>query len=383
MVFSMRKTATTIILVLIFISSTTIYAHKASDGFLTIDIEGTTVSGQHDLALKDLEPLFGLDQNDDGKITWGELQSQQSSIQNYTFRHLSIRSNDKPCHIDFIDMQVSNYSDGAFASLIFNTSCQSEPVTNLQIQYNLLFDFDAQHRGLVNISYRDQTFTHVFSNSNRDFTFDPLSGGQLIRLKMFCVEGLKHIFNGYDHMLFLIALILPAVYRSEKRKLIPRDNFKNVLIDAVKVISAFTLAHTVSLCLTSFDLISVPPTRWVESLVAFTIILTSVNNLAQIIGEKRWVAGFIFGLIHGIGYASVLTDLGLQGWNLAAPLIGFNLGVELAQIAIIASVLPFAFLLRHHNFYRLVFLWGGSLATAILGTIWMIEQISNTRILNF
>ena len=103
--------------------------------------------------------------------------------------------------------------------------------------------------------------------------------------------------------------------------------------------------------------------RLIEGLVALTILATAVNNLWPLVRERRWLAGFGFGLIHGIGYASVLGDLGLTGWSLAVPLLGFNVGVELAQLTVLLVFLPLAFVLRRTRFYRVAILWCGSLVT--------------------
>jgi tetratricopeptide (TPR) repeat protein len=111
--------------------------------------------------------------------------------------------------------------------------------------------------------------------------------------------------------------------------------------------------------------------------------LTAINNLRPVVSHNFWLVGFCFGLIHGVGYASVLNDLGLSGWSLAKPLIGFNLGVELAQIMIIGLFLPLAFALRRTNFYYFVFLIGGSTITAGLAGLWMYEQISGHFVLFF
>jgi hypothetical protein len=184
-------------------------------------------------------------------------------------------------------------------------------------------------------------------------------------------------------MLFLVALLLPAVFFRRDGQLVPRSQLKGVLVETAKVVTAFTVAHTLSLCLTTFHILTPPPSRLVESLVALTIVLTAVNNIFPVISENRWAVGFTFGLVHGIGYASVLTDLGLTGWRLASPLVGFNLGVELAQLIVIASFLPLAFLLRRTRFYRKVVLIGGSVATGALAIGWMVEQIARVSVMPF
>lgn len=358
------------------------WAHKPSDGFLTIKMEAAAISGQLDIAVKDLEMLLAVDNNRDLKVTWGELNSHREEIYRYGIEHLRISSNGAPCSLAPRDLLVTNYSDGAYATVLFNTSCTTEATKTLVIDYDLLFDLDAQHRGLLNLSYRDSKNTFVFTNQAHSYQFEAVAAESGTQIMSFVKEGLLHIYHGYDHMLFLIALVLPAVYFRERRTFRPHASLRPVLLEAFKVITAFTLAHTVSLALTSFQIISPPPSRLLESLVASTVLLTAINNLYPLMKEKRWLAGFGFGLIHGMAFASVLTDLGLKGWHLAFPLVGFNLGVELAQATIVGSFLPVAFLLRNTGFYRTVFLTAGSVITAILALIWMSEQILNVSIIS-
>lgn len=366
-----------------FLASTGVVAHTTSDGFIALDIEGQALSGQYDVALQDLEVIIGLDQNQDGKITWGELKVRESEIFSYLVGHLELRNGDDACAIVPIDLQVSELSGGAFASVIFETSCDARPISKLLVRYSGMFDEDAQHRGLLSIFFRDKTESAVFSKSSQTFEYDLASRNASTKITQFITEGINHIFHGIDHMLFLVALVLPAVYVSRGKRYQPQEKLTDVVLSALKVVTAFTAAHTITLCLTSFSVISPPPLRVVEVLVALTILLTAINNLRPVVSHNFWLVGFCFGLIHGVGYASVLNDLGLSGWSLAKPLIGFNLGVELAQIMIIGLFLPLAFALRRTNFYYFVFLMGGSTITAGLAGLWMYEQISGHFVLFF
>jgi hypothetical protein len=113
------------------------------------------------------------------------------------------------------------------------------------------------------------------------------------------------------------------------------------------------------------------PSRLVESGIALTVLLGAINNLFPLVRERRWLVAFMFGLIHGMGFASVLGDLGLAGWNLALALVGFNLGVEAGQLAIVLVFMPVAFCLRETRFYRHAFMPAGALAIGLLATYWL------------
>jgi hypothetical protein len=148
----------------------------------------------------------------------------------------------------------------------------------------------------------------------------------------------------------------------------------------LRIVTAFTLAHSITLSLAALGVIALP-SRWVESAIALSVLLAALNNLRPITHGRRWIAAFGFGLIHGFGFASVLGDLGLQKGALAASLVGFNLGVEIGQLAIVAAFLPLAWLARRSWFYRRVMMLGGSCLIMLVAAIWLGERVFDLRLL--
>jgi hypothetical protein len=147
------------------------------------------------------------------------------------------------------------------------------------------------------------------------------------------------------------------------------------------VVTAFTAAHSITLSLAALELIALP-SRLVESAIALSVMLAAANNLYPVVAQRRWVVAFGFGLIHGFGFASVLTELGLPADALLLSLVGFNLGVEVGQLAIVAGFLPLAYALRHTAFYRRgVFVWG-SLLTLLVATIWLVERVFDLKLVS-
>ena len=140
------------------------------------------------------------------------------------------------------------------------------------------------------------------------------------------------------------------------------------------MVTAFTLAHSITLSLAALGVISLP-SRLVESVIAASVVLAALNNLRGTIEGKRWIMAFGFGLIHGFGFASVLADLGLPQNALVLALVGFNVGVELGQLAIVAAFLPVAFLLRRTWFYRVGVLTGGSILVAVVASWWLVQRL--------
>ena len=139
------------------------------------------------------------------------------------------------------------------------------------------------------------------------------------------------------------------------------------------MVTAFTVAHSITLSLAALGIVSLP-SRWVESAIALSVVLAALNNVFPVVAHGRWIAAFAFGLLHGFGFAGALQDLGLPAGSLALSLAGFNIGVELGQLAIVAAFLPLAFALRKTWSYRRLVLAGGSTAIAAVATVWFAER---------
>ena len=146
-----------------------------------------------------------------------------------------------------------------------------------------------------------------------------------------------------------------------------------------KIVTAFTVAHSITLSLATLGVVTLP-TRLVESAIALSVVAAALNNLDPVVGGRRWVVAFLFGLVHGFGFASVLSDLGLPQGALLLALVGFNLGVEVGQLAIVAAFLPVAFLLRDTAFYRRGVLVGGSALIVLIAAVWLVERSLDVKL---
>ena len=355
-------------------------AHKPSDSYLRLKIDGAEVSGQWDIALRDLEQAIGLDANGDGDITWGELRARHANIAAYALARLNFAGDGKNCPLRVTGHEVDHHSDGAYEVLRFAADCAAAPAA-IEIGYSLFFDFDAQHKGLLNLEYQSRIHSLVFTPERSKQSFVP---GELSALRQFLSygrEGVWHIWIGYDHILFLVSLLLPAVLLRERRRWLPVARFPDAFWDVFKVVTSFTVAHSITLSLAALGVISLP-SRLVESAIAASVVLAALNNLLPVVGGRRWVVAFAFGLIHGFGFASVLTELGLPREALLLALVGFNLGVETGQLAIVAAFLPLAYYLRASWFYRRVVLFGGSMAIVAIAMVWLLERVFNLKLIS-
>ncbi len=374
------------------LASQCLQAHKPSDSYLSIEIKDNTsapLDGQWDIALRDLENSLGLDSNNDGEITWGEVKNRTNDIAGFVLSRLRLAADGRMLHPEVTEHLVAEHSDGTFAVLRFQAATD-QTFTNLSVEYRLFFDHDPLHRGLCRISEGTNTQAAVFSPESpiREFAIGRPSLAH--PFFDFVRDGIHHIWAGYDHILFLLALLLPAVLVGSERRTsastqkgpVPTRSFRSALMSVVKVITAFTVAHSITLSLAALQIVRLP-SRGVESAIALSVVVAAVNNLRPFFHDRAWAVAFGFGLVHGLGFASVLSDLGLPRSALVQALLGFNLGVEAGQLTLVLAFLPFIFSLRRTSFYRRVILQGGSIGLAIIATAWLVERAFNLGFMPF
>ena len=344
-------------------------AHKPSDSHLTVSVHESTLDLRWDLAIRDLDWAIGLDRDGDGTITWGELRAAHAPIAALAIQHLALQSAGKPCSLQVLGHEVVAHSDGNYAVLRLRGDCPSA-VSELEVHYSLFFAEDPLHRGLLRVETPRETRTEVFTSDRRVLKIAIGGGSRLFALTR---SGIVHIFTGYDHLLFLLALLLPAVLYRESREWRPVPSLRAALSSVVQIVTAFTIAHSITLALGAFAVVS-PPSRVVESAIAASVIVAALDNVFLFLRVDRWVVPFGLGLIHGFGFSSTLTDLGLHGKDLALALLGFNVGVELGQLACVLLFLPLAYAARRSRSYPRVALTGGSIVIAIVAVAWFVER---------
>jgi len=357
------------------------FAHKPSDSYLRIKGGEQQLTAEWDIALKDLEFLIGLDTDQNSEITWGELKAKRQEIAAHALSRLQIAADGQECSLEVTDLMVTRHSDGSYAVLVLETGAAGDAAL-LAIRYRLLFDADPTHRGLVMYDNGSITSTHVLSPAEPELALRTSETSLWRAFQDYVREGVWHIWIGFDHILFLISLLLPAVLVHRDRRWEPVSEFRPAMLSVLKIVTMFTLAHSITLWLAVMEYFTLP-SQIVEATIAFSIVVTAINNLYPILPLSNWVIAFAFGLIHGFGFANVLLDLGLSSVTLGLSLLGFNVGVELGQMAIVAVFMPVAYLLRGTGFYRTVIFKFGSFVIAVIASLWMIERVMNIEILGF
>jgi hypothetical protein len=361
-------------------------AHKPSDSYLTWDVRPDhTIVGRWDIALRDLDFALRLDADGNGEITWGEVRARHAEIADYARAHLTVKADDAPCTVTVGAQQIDDHTDGAYSVLPLSLQCAGAAAPRrITLTYTLFADLDPQHRGLLNLVARGASRTAVLGGQADTQSFEL---GELSRWRQFTDyvrEGTWHIWIGFDHILFLLSLLLPSVlvWQALSRRWQAVEHFRDAFVDVLKIVTAFTLAHSITLSLAVLGVIDLP-TRLVESVIAASIVVAALNNVRPLVLARLWMVAFGFGLVHGFGFATVLVDLGLPREALALALVGFNVGVELGQLAIVLLFLPLAYALRRTAFYRRQVMVGGSLVIAVLAGIWLLERAARIRLIAF
>lgn len=349
-------------------------AHSASTAYLEL---GAAADGRVPLtwtaSLRDLDAVLDLDANGDGKLTWGEVQDRAPELARLANDSVIVLAQDRPCALAFEAPQLARAEGSGYAVFSARADCAGEP---RQIRYRFLHGIDASHRVLITAP-QFGTPRPLAPGGELDLARAEDTGfGALL------ADGIAHIVGGLDHLLFLVALLLPAVLVRRGDRWQPRAQLRPALVEVAWIVTAFTVAHSITLGLASFRVLEVPA-RVIEPLIAATVLAAALNNLKPIVTRRLAGVAFAFGLVHGFGFAEVLAPLDLPPPRLALALAGFNLGVEIGQLAIVAGAFAALAALRHWRGYPRWVLSGGSALLAAVACVWLVERAFDVSVASY
>ena len=362
----------------------TVHAHRGGESQLVLTLAAERVGGDWEIALNDLVPIFALGTAADdaandaanGAAAAGALVAAHPEFAEHALSRLRLSADGQPCRVGPATRRMVLRPTGPTLLLHFEARCAAAPRT-LTVSYRLLFDTDPRHRGLLKLQSGELVRPAVFTAESPEQAFTLRDPGVWERATSDLRSGMWHIWTGFDHLLFLVCLLLPAVLvrggGGGQGHTGSAGPLQPVVGEVVKIVTAFTLAHSLTLSLAALHILSLPP-RFSESVIAASVVMAAALNLLPALQVRRWQAAFGFGLIHGFGFASALNDLGVSGTGLAATVLAFNVGVEAGQLAVVAAVLPLLYALRRRAWYGPGVMRGGSSVIAVIATLWFVER---------
>lgn len=361
------------IVILSLLLSSSVFSHQLSTAYLTGKLEQQgLLSGELQIRGFDFNLALALDTDNNGQLTWLEVDSRSQKINQYITQNLSISRSDQPCQLMINpQLKADKHFNQGYIVADFKAQCALEgPIL---INYKGLFKQDSDHKVIVNLSSSDGgVVSRVISENQQTIQLDMASGSLMSTVIEYVYQGMLHIWKGLDHILFLLVLLLTCVLYRENRQWHVKQNYRQIITSTAWIVTAFTLAHSITLTATAMNWMIVD-SRWVEIGIAVSVLLAALNNIWPLVVR---VAGltFAFGLLHGMGFAGVLSELGLPSDQKFWSVLSFNLGVEIGQLCILALVLPILIWLRNFNWYAQYFVRASSFLIAIIALQWTLER---------
>lgn len=355
------------------------FAHNPDTSYTRLAVSPAALDFRFIFDLETLNRLENLDDNKDGFLTREELMAHLPAIHQFIQKGIHIFLDEEKTDLgepgevvwpsEFKTIPTRDHQ-ATLIHFLYHKPLEVLP-ESIEFTYTFFDRLGDLHKHLMDIQQgAHQEEQIIFSRFDPQFEyFTDVEGGlpnlSLVeRLFQFLKLGVEHIFTGYDHILFLLALLVVSRFRQ-----------------LIAIVTAFTLAHTLTLILAASQIV-VLPTRLIETGIAATIVYVAVENLFVGSTSHRWVLTFFFGLVHGFGFANVLTDLGLPTEQKIGCLLSFNLGVELGQIAIVLAMLPVSIVLTHWSggklFTRMI-----SVIIALFGAAWFIDRVFALKFMPF
>jgi len=348
------------------------FAHQESVAYLNLSADAEQLAGHIDLSVDDLGYALDLDASRDGADTLGNLRDSSSQIEIWLDGGLAFEANKGACAFVAGEFALETRQGESYLAVPFTVTCPGSEIP-ASLHYDLMFDVDRQHSVIVSIEQEGTASQVVLSSDSRVLDLGsttPLLGTFL----GFGIEGFWHILGGLDHLVFLATLLLPSTLIRVNGVWQPAARFRQALGSIVLIVTAFTVAHSITLAMAATGVAAIPPAI-VEPVIAISILLGAVNNIWPVITRRIWLFAFGFGLIHGFGFAGALGEA-LRGDNPIVPaLLGFNLGVEAGQMLLVLALLPALYLLRTWISYRRWLMPTTSALAGIVAAVWVVQRI--------
>jgi hypothetical protein len=303
-------------------------AHDVSQSDSKIEVHGREVHVSFRLNLLELRYV---DTNGDGLISYDELDNSIARVYADVKQHFLLRAPDPPTRVT---LEKYSVVEGHLVDMELNYEF-GQDVTRLEVTSTLYQITQPTHEHLTSANLNGTVHEAVLNGANPTTVFAAGDATTLKTFGNFVRLGIMHIFTGYDHLAFLVGLLIVTT------------NLQSL----IKIITSFTVAHCITLALATFNVVVIP-SRWTESLIAASIAYVAAENLWGKRAVERYFIAFIFGLVHGFGFSNVLREMDLARAHLALSLFSFNLGVEIGQLAFVLALFPLVIYMASSSWKR-------------------------------
>ena len=366
-----------LLVLVIAMTCTVVQAHESSTAYLNLqapntkNAASTSYEVEYELSLRDLALLIDIDPNQDNQISWAEVKSQTPLIKELITAQVKLSADSAVCDMtNFAPLAINTRGGFNYLYTDYDLLC-TQAIDSLD--YQVLAGIDANHRLILTQANGKLPLQVLSVGVSPLGTGEGAGSGWLFTATNFLKSGIHHLLIGWDHLLFLFVLLIPAVYLRKQKELIAVSKPRAALLEVFWIATSFTLAHSITLSLAALQIVSIPA-RFIESLIALSIAFAALNNVVPLLRVRAVYLAFIFGLIHGFGFANVLVDLPLATSARVLALLSFNVGIELGQLVFIVLVFPMALLLRHTRFYKWGIFYIGSFISILVALWWFFER---------
>lgn len=359
-------------------------AHALRENYVWVNVEADHLSGRFEINASDIKNKLGIDLDALGPDRLAGVRATASQVQAYLAKHFAILDNGQPLEIQFLNPGLFDENPD-FVQYPYRTA-QMPASSTVEIKSSVFLTEDMMkndrlHRSVLVVAYnkkldRDfgaETVALVFSPGSTSRIIDLDNPSTILSYKDFIWQGALHIWAGIDHVLFLVVLLLTSVLRFAGKKWEPEARLRTAGWNILVIVTVFTVAHSITFALTSFGFINVN-TVLIETIIAASIIAVALNNIFPRFAAHAWILIFVFGLFHGIGFASAMSELQFRNVLIHKILLRFNIGVELGQLAIVVIVFPILFWLRKKSFYQKGIVYPLSIAAILVAALWVLQR---------
>jgi hypothetical protein len=356
----------------------TVAAHVIGQSYLYLQVTETDLTGRFEIALEDLNPALGLS-GTPREITAGNVREHLAFLRDYVSRHIVISADGIPLDITFLE--TDQPVGAGYVRLPIDISGYETVPEQITFEYSILFDEDPTHQGFVLIesNWATGTFANeagislVFLPVGRSDTLDLTTKGRWTGFVAVIRLGMDSFWEGLDHVLFLIALLIPAVMKREDGRWQPVERFGSAGRSVLKLLASFAVGYGIALLLAAPGVVALPARLW-EIGIAVSVAVAALNILVPVLHGRLWLVVLGFGLFHGFGFAAAMAKAGVTEEFLWLSLLAFAIGLEISQLVLAAILVPALFLFRRLWLYPRLFMPASALFILAVSLAWLAER---------